>query len=80
MLIDTRREPPPPPNPDDSGRWHFDGWRWLVPLVIGAVLMVLSSFFPPLPAYILILGACVLFVRGLGRTVRSTPGLRDYHQ
>lgn len=51
-----------------------------MPLCVGVVLMVLSAVFPPFPAYILILGACVMFVRGLTRVVQNTPGLRDYHQ
>jgi hypothetical protein len=80
MLIDTRREPPPPTDPDGSRHWRWDGWRWFMPLCVGVVLMVLSAVFPPFPAYILILGACVMFVRGLTRVVQNTPGLRDYHQ
>jgi hypothetical protein len=80
MLIDTRREPPPPPEPNQPPRWHFDGWRWLTPLCVGLVLLVSSSLFPPFPAYILIVGALVMIVRGLSRIVGSSQGLRDYHQ
>jgi hypothetical protein len=36
--------------------------------------------FPPFPAYILLVGACVLIVRGLGRIVGDAPGPRDYRQ
>jgi hypothetical protein len=80
MLIDTRREPPPEPDPHRPGHWHFRGWRWLAPICLSVILFVASSAFPPFPAYILIVGACVMLVRGLGRMVGNTPGLRDYHQ
>jgi hypothetical protein len=79
MLIDTRREPPPP-EPNRRRRWHFDGWRWLIPLCVGLGLILLSGLFPPFPAYILILGACVMIVRGLARIVDDSDGLRDYRQ
>jgi hypothetical protein len=44
------------------------------------VLILLSSLFPPFPAYILIVGALVMIVRGLSRIVGNSQGLRDYHQ
>ena len=80
MLIDTRREPPPSPEPDRSRGWHFDGWRWLTPLCIGLVLIGLSSLFPPLPAYILLIGSLLMIGRGVSRMGGTFQGLRDYHQ
>ena len=80
MLIDTRRDPPPPPEPGRRRRWSFEGWRRFIALGWGIILVVLSSLFPPFPAYILLVGALVLIVRGLGQIVGNAPGLRDYHQ
>jgi hypothetical protein len=80
MLIDTRRDPPPPSEPDRHRHWSFDDWRRFTSLGWGIVLVLLSSVFPPLPAYILLVGACVLIVRGLERIVGDAPGLRDYRQ
>jgi hypothetical protein len=80
MLIDTRGGPPPPPEPDRHRHWRFDAWRRFTSLGLGIVLALLSSVFPPFPAYILLVGACVLIVRGLGRIVGDEPGLRDYRQ
>jgi hypothetical protein len=51
-------------------------WR----LVAGLGLVLLSSAFPPVEAYALLLAGCVLIGRGLGTIVQSTPGLKDYHQ
>ena len=51
-------------------------WR----LVAGLALVLLSSAFPPIEAYALLLAACVLIGRGLATIVQSTSGLNDYHQ
>jgi hypothetical protein len=80
MLIDTRRDPPPPSEPDRERPRRFDAWRGFTSLGCGIALVVLSSVFPPFPAYILLVGACVLIVRGLGRIIGDAPGLRDYRQ
>jgi hypothetical protein len=85
MLIDTR-EPwflPDEPDPRPRRSFNFGSLRVLrrcVPLVVGLVLVVLSAAFPPAVAYGLILAACVFIGLGLGGFMRSTPGLKDYHQ
>jgi hypothetical protein len=84
MLVSSH-DPPPPPPPESSGpgrrrSWHLGEFRrlWLLPAGLGVAL--LSSVFSPIPAYALILVACVLIGRGLGGVVRNTPGLKDYRQ
>jgi hypothetical protein len=85
MLIDTRESWFPPDEPEPGPRWRFNlgslrVLRRCVPLVVGLVLVVLSAAFPPAVAYGLILAACVFIGRGLGGFIRSTSGLKDYHQ
>ena len=77
MLIDTHDQPPEPP-PDRAPRsWPV---RALLLIAGGIVLFALSFVFPPLPAYILLLGACVMIGRGLVRLVPMSSGLKQYRQ
>ena len=77
MLIDTHDQPPEPP-PDRAPRqWPV---RALLLIAEAIVMFALSFAFPPLPAYILLLGSCVLFGRGLSRLVPTSNGLKNYRQ
>ena len=83
MLINTRELPPLPPLPPD--RQPHRPWRLSVPrpalwLVLGLVLVLLSSAFSPILAYGMLLAACACIGRGLGGLTRSTTGMRDYRQ
>ncbi len=95
MLIDTREPPPPPPvladvamvdfdddppPPRRRRHWELSDWRGVLYLAAGVLLALISSLLPPLPAYVVILGACVLIGHGLGGVVRNTPGLKDHRQ
>jgi hypothetical protein len=87
MLIDTRdrwEQPEPEPEPLPAGHMR-PGHKLRLPrpailLVLGLALALLSSAFPPIPAYGLLLAACVCIGRGLGGVTRSTSGLSDYRQ
>ena len=79
MLIDTHE--PCGSSPPTGGRtWQLGEWSGLLFVVAGLVLVLLSSLFLPLPAYVVILAACALIGRGLGEIGRIAPGLRDYRQ
>lgn len=82
MLIDTR-EPPPPPSPAEPRRpraWPVIVLRLSWRLLAGLALVLVSSAFPPVEAYALLIAACVLIGRGFAAIVRHSPGLKDYHQ
>ena len=77
MLIDTHDQHPPE-EPRRAGReWPV---RALLLIFEGVVLIVLSGAFPPFPAYILLMGACVLVARGFAKLVPMTSGLKDHRQ
>jgi Flp pilus assembly protein TadB len=77
MLIDTNDQQPPE-KPRRAGReWPV---RALLLIFEGVFLLVLSTVFPPFPAYILLMGALVLVVRGFARLVPMTSGLKHYKQ
>jgi membrane protein DedA with SNARE-associated domain len=80
MLIDVHQPPRLPPQPTDRRTWPATLLRLSWRLVAGLGLLLLSSAFPPIEAYALLLAACVLIGRGLATIVQSTPGLKDYHQ
>jgi hypothetical protein len=80
MLIDTRQPPPLPPRPPQRRTWPATVLRLSWRLVAALGLVLLSSVFPPVEAYALLLAACVLIGRGLATIVQSTPGLKDHHQ
>jgi hypothetical protein len=78
MLIDThdqRPEPPPRRRPDRQLPV-----RALLLIFEAVVLFVVSFAFPPFPAYILLMGACVLAGRGFSKLIPSTFGLKDHRQ
>jgi hypothetical protein len=56
------------------------GLRPVLLLLEGLVLLLLSGVFPPLPGYILILGACVCIGRAPLALVPSSRGLQDHRQ
>jgi hypothetical protein len=81
LLIGSGSPPPEPPEPDPAPPdWPREllsrSWR----LLAGLGLALLSSAFPPIEAYALLLAACVLIGRGLGHIVQGTPGLKDHRQ
>jgi hypothetical protein len=80
MLIDTHQPPPPPPPPPSRRTWLTTVLRLSWRLLAALGLVLLSSAFPPIEAYALLLAACVLIGRGLATIVQSTPGLKDHHQ
>jgi hypothetical protein len=49
-------------------------------LIAGLGLVLLSSAFPPVEAYALLVAGCVLIGRGFARIVPITPGLKDHRQ
>jgi hypothetical protein len=77
LLIDTRDQPPPEPS---GRRWRASALRPALPLVEAGGLLVVSGWFPPFPAYILILGAVVIGGRGAARLIPMTNGLKDHRQ
>jgi hypothetical protein len=77
MLIDTHDQPEPPPHPRPGRDWPV---RALVLIFEAVVLFVLSFAFPPFPAYILLMGACILGGRGFAKLLPSTFGLKDHRQ
>jgi hypothetical protein len=81
MLIETRDPSPPSPQPG-RGRptWPLTLLRLSWRLLAGVGLVLLSSAFPPIEAYGLLIAACVLIARGLGTIVQSTTGLQDHRQ
>ncbi len=81
MLIDTHEPSLPPPQPTPGGTWHPSGLRPVLFVAAGLGLALVSGMFLPVPAYVLILAACVLIARGLGATVRGNPSsLNDFRQ
>ena len=75
MLVDTRdRRPEPRPEP-----WR-PNLRPLLPLAVAVVLLVVAALVPPLPSYLLILGAIVLISRTISRLLPPLDGLKDYRQ
>jgi uncharacterized RDD family membrane protein YckC len=77
MLIDTHDQPEPPPPRRPGREWPV---RALVLILEAVILFVLSFAFPPFPAYILVMGACVLGGRGFAKLLPSTFGLKDHRQ
>jgi hypothetical protein len=77
MLIDTHDQQPPEQPPRAPREWPV---RALLLIFEGVLLLVLSNVFPPFPAYILLMGALVLIVRGFTRLVPLTSGLKHYKQ
>ena len=77
LLIDTTDQPPPEPS---GRRWRPIALRPALPLVEAAILLVISGWFPPFPAYILILGAVFVGGRGAARLIPMTNGLKDHRQ
>jgi hypothetical protein len=77
MLIDTHDQQPPEQPRRDGREWPV---RALLLIFEGVLLIVLSNLFPPFPAYILLIGALVLVVRGFTKLVPLTSGLKHYKQ
>jgi hypothetical protein len=79
MLIDTRDDRPPPPPPGRPERsWPV---RPALLVVAGIFVLVISSAFSPLPAYGLMIVACVLIGRGFATLLpTSSFGLKDHRQ
>jgi hypothetical protein len=77
MLIDTHDQQPPEKPPRAGREWPV---RALLLIVEGIVLIVLSGAFPPFPAYILLIGACVLIARGFAKLLPMSSGLKQYKQ
>jgi hypothetical protein len=88
MLVNTRDRWEPEPEPEPEPRWAEHkrrGYGMRLPrpalqLGLGLALALLSSAFPPILAYVLLLAACVCIGRGLGTVTRSTSGLREHRQ
>jgi len=76
LLIDTRDRRPPPPRREP---WR-PNLRPLVPLALAVVLLVVAALVPPLPSYLLILGAIVVICRTIAKLLPPLDGLRDYRQ
>jgi hypothetical protein len=80
LLIDTREPPAPEPEPRGRPTWPLEllsrSWR----LIAGLGFVLLSSAFPPVEAYALLVAGCVLIGRGFARIVPITPGLKDHRQ
>jgi hypothetical protein len=76
MYIDTREQRPLPPV-HESWRPNL---RTLVPIAIAVFLFVVASVVPPLPSYVLILGAGALIARTVAKLIPSSNGLEDYRQ
>ena len=76
MLIDTREQRPLPPLPEPRRpRLH----RFL-PIPIGFILLGVAAMVPPLPAYLLILGAIAIIARTFARVIPSSNGLEEHRQ
>ena len=74
------RPPDPEPDPERRRRWPR-GVSWpAVLLAIGVVLLTVSAAVPPLPAWVMIIGACGCIGRGLLALVPESRGLRDHRQ
>ena len=80
MLIDTREPPDEPRQAIPRRGWRLRAPPPLILLATGLGLALLSGAFSPVPAYLLIVTACVFIGRGLATIVRNTPGLKDYRQ
>jgi hypothetical protein len=80
MLIETSEPPPSPDPPPHRRTWPATVLRLSWRLIAGLGFVLLSSAFPPIEAYALLLAACVLIGRGLATIVQSTTGLKDHHQ
>jgi hypothetical protein len=79
MLIDTRdRWEPPPPEPGRPERsWPV---RPALLVLTGIAVLVASGALPPLPAYGLILVACVLIGRGFATLLPYSSGMKQHRQ
>lgn len=83
MLIDTREPQPPPPQPSEPRprrTWRLSVARPVLLLAGGLALILISGAFSPVPAYVLIVSACILIGRAAGALVLNPPGLRDHRQ
>src|SRR5205823_2095482 len=83
LLIGENPEPQPPagvPVPVQRRTWPVTALRLSWRLVAGLALLLVSSAFPPVEAYALIIAACVLLARGLAVVVLSLPDLTDHHR
>lgn len=77
LLIGENRDPQPPAGLRVSSRtWPMTALRLSWRLVGGLALLLVSSAFPPVEAYALIIAACVLIARGLAVVVLSLPEAR----
>ncbi len=77
MLIDTRTGVPSPES-EPPRVWPMEVLRLSWRLVLALGLVLLSSAFPPVEAYALLLASCVLIGRGLGAIVQAIPGVKDH--
>jgi hypothetical protein len=78
--IDTHEYSLEPEPPAPRRRGWMARLRPLVLLTEGLGLLLLSGALPPLPGYILIVGACVCIGRAPLALVSSSRGLQDHHQ
>jgi hypothetical protein len=79
LLIGENREPQPPAGlPVQRRTWPITALRLSWRLAAGLALLLVSSAFPPVEAYALIIAACVLIARGLAVVVLSLPDLTDH--
>ena len=81
LLLAGNRPPRPPARPPAPRRtWPATALRLSWRLVAGIALLLLSSRFPPVEAYALIIAACVLVARGLAVVVLSLPDISDHRR
>lgn len=78
LLLAGNRDPRPSARRPAARRtWPVTALRLSWRLVAGMVLLLLSSAFPPVEGYALIIAACILIARGLAAVVLSLPDLTD---
>jgi hypothetical protein len=85
MPIDTHEyslesEPPDLRERRHPRRGRGQGFWPLMLVVEGVALLLASAAVPPLPAWIMMIGACGCIGRGLVGLVPESRGLRDHRQ